>query len=205
MKLLEFEPERYVAFEPDAELCAFLGRRFPAIDIMPSDFCDADVAGPFDLIVAASAFHWLDPQIALPKARQLLQPGGQLALWWNIYAGPDGLGPLADAVKPLLASLPLPPSMSASDHYSLNEALHRRQLEGGGFIDVEHRRFATDLSLSAQRARGLYDSFSFVRILPPPERQKFLDAVEAIVTEQFSGTAELRVLTSLYLAAAPTK
>ena len=64
--------------------------------------------------------------LARAEARQLLRPGGQLALWWNIYAGPDGLGPLADAVKPLLASLPMPPSISATDHYSLNESLHRR-------------------------------------------------------------------------------
>ena len=41
------------------------------------DFTDG---GPFDLIVSASAFHWIDPGVGLVKAAQLLRPGGWLAL-----------------------------------------------------------------------------------------------------------------------------
>jgi 2-polyprenyl-3-methyl-5-hydroxy-6-metoxy-1,4-benzoquinol methylase len=37
-------------------------------------------AGPFDLIVSATAFHWVDPSIGLVKCAQLLRPGGWLAL-----------------------------------------------------------------------------------------------------------------------------
>ena len=41
------------------------------------DFADG---GPFDLIVSASAFHWIDPSVGLVKAARLLRPGGWLAL-----------------------------------------------------------------------------------------------------------------------------
>ena len=41
------------------------------------DFTDN---GPFDLIVSATAFHWIDPQVGLVKAARLLRPGGWLAL-----------------------------------------------------------------------------------------------------------------------------
>src|SRR5690349_15426557 len=41
------------------------------------DFVDG---GPFDLIVSASAFHWIDPSVGLVKAARLLRPGGWLAL-----------------------------------------------------------------------------------------------------------------------------
>jgi len=36
--------------------------------------------GPFDLIISATAFHWVDPDVGLAKAAQLLRPGGWLAL-----------------------------------------------------------------------------------------------------------------------------
>lgn len=36
--------------------------------------------GPFDLIVSATAFHWIDPGIGWVKTARLLQPGGWLAL-----------------------------------------------------------------------------------------------------------------------------
>jgi len=41
-----------------------------------------DFAGSehFDLIVSATAFHWVDPGIGLAKAARLLRPGGWLAL-----------------------------------------------------------------------------------------------------------------------------
>jgi ubiquinone/menaquinone biosynthesis C-methylase UbiE len=41
------------------------------------DFADS---GPFDLIVSATAFHWIDPNVGLAKAARLLRPGGWLAL-----------------------------------------------------------------------------------------------------------------------------
>jgi ubiquinone/menaquinone biosynthesis C-methylase UbiE len=41
------------------------------------DFADS---GPFDLIVSATAFHWVDPGVGLAKAARLLRPGGWLAL-----------------------------------------------------------------------------------------------------------------------------
>lgn len=34
----------------------------------------------FDLVVSATAFHWIDPEVAWEKAARLLQPGGWLAL-----------------------------------------------------------------------------------------------------------------------------
>jgi SAM-dependent methyltransferase len=41
------------------------------------DFADCE---PLDLIVSATAFHWVDPSIGLAKAARLLRPGGWLAL-----------------------------------------------------------------------------------------------------------------------------
>lgn len=37
-------------------------------------------SGPFDLIVSATAFHWIDPGLGLAKTAGLPRPGGWLAL-----------------------------------------------------------------------------------------------------------------------------
>jgi ubiquinone/menaquinone biosynthesis C-methylase UbiE len=42
------------------------------------DFASADAA--FDLIVCATAFHWIDPEVKFSKPARLLRPGGWLAL-----------------------------------------------------------------------------------------------------------------------------
>src|SRR5215217_6191144 len=43
----------------------------------------------FDLAISATAFHWLDPAIAYPKAAVTLRDGGSLALFWNVHVHSD--------------------------------------------------------------------------------------------------------------------
>lgn len=57
--------------------------------------------GPVDLIVSATAFHWVDPAIGLAKAARLLRPGGWLALLSTEERYPE---PLATWLRELWVS-----------------------------------------------------------------------------------------------------
>ena len=37
-----------------------------------------------DMVVAAQAFHWFDPEKARPEFERILKPGGHIVLMWNI-------------------------------------------------------------------------------------------------------------------------
>ncbi len=53
----------------------------PGVTFVVSSFEDFAAAdGTFDLIVCATAFHWIDPEVRFSKAARLLRPGGWLAL-----------------------------------------------------------------------------------------------------------------------------
>lgn len=200
--LLAFEPERYVAFEADPVLAAYLGGRFATVDVITDDFCAAEADGGLDLIGAASCFHWLDSARALAKARALLRPGGTLALWWNVYRE-TGIGdPFADAMAPLLAGIPLPPSEAEGGHYSLDVALHEGRLTTAGFTRINHHVFRRERTLTAEQARALYASFSLVRQLPEARRVALLDAIGDLVEQRFGGAAPTVLLSPLYLATA---
>lgn len=59
---------------------------FPRVRVTVGAFEDVAVeASVFDLVFAATAFHWIDPSVAFPKAAQALRPGGFLALATNIH------------------------------------------------------------------------------------------------------------------------
>lgn len=203
--LLAAEPARLFAVEPDPSLAAHLRQRFAgsAVHVVETDFVSAAIPGPVDLIAAAASFHWLDPQAALARARALLHPGGRIALWWNVYRQ-GGIGDqLADAIIPLLDGIELPPSEGAQGHYSLDAALHRRQLETAGFLFEQGHLFRRERTLTTQEVVMLYASYSFVRALPAARRATFLTEVEMLVESRFGGIAPNIVLTPLYIARAP--
>ena len=45
---------------------------------------------PFDLVFAATAWHWIDPAVRYEKAWALLRPQGHLAFWAATHVLPDG-------------------------------------------------------------------------------------------------------------------
>ena len=55
-------------------------------------FEDWDPAGrSFDAVVAAQAWHWVDPVAGAAKAAAVLRPGGRLAVLWNVGEPPAPL------------------------------------------------------------------------------------------------------------------
>ena len=98
-----------------------LGLDLTAIDIAPSmvsaarrivgddvrfeacAFEDLDVPdGTFDLVISATAFHWIDPEVGFVKAAALLRPGGWLAL---LATGEVYDDPLGSALRALWSGL----------------------------------------------------------------------------------------------------
>jgi len=59
----------------------------------------------FDLIVAATSFHWVPTDVGLHRCADLLRPGGWLALWWTYFGDPDRPDPFRDAVNPIFEEL----------------------------------------------------------------------------------------------------
>lgn len=202
-ELLERSPARLVAVEPDTRLAQFLADNVAASDrleIITAPFEEADLPlRAFELAVAAASFHWLDPTIALSRLREVLKPSGTLALWWNVYRA-RGIGDaFADALFPLLAGIPLPPSEGAHTHHSLDVDWHRNLLEENGFGAFEKALFRRERMLDAGQMRALYESYSFVRELDPESRARLLDGIVHLVETQFGGQAPNIVLTPIYV------
>jgi SAM-dependent methyltransferase len=71
-----------LAVEPDTRMAAVAQAKGIPVEI--ATFEEWDPAGRrFDLVVFAASFHWVDPAVALPKVRSVLDDGGKLALIWN--------------------------------------------------------------------------------------------------------------------------
>lgn len=72
-----------VAVELGPQLAAVARRnlaRFPGVEVVTAAFEGWPLPSErFDLVLAATAFHWIDPEVRVAKAAMALRPGGWLA------------------------------------------------------------------------------------------------------------------------------
>ncbi|HEX7694395.1 MAG TPA: methyltransferase domain-containing protein [Sphingomonas sp.] len=203
--LLDAGARTLTAIEPDRKLGALLRRNIadPRLTLVQSGFLDAPLApAAFDLAAAACSFHWVDPDRGYAKARDVIRPGGAVALWWHSYRNPRHDAFFA-ALAGSLRNIALPPSEGSAGYLYLDEARQRDLLLSHGFADVDHQLYRSERTLTAHEMRALYASFSFVRILAADARERLLDRIANLVETQFAGRAPNVVLTPLYLARRP--
>jgi SAM-dependent methyltransferase len=144
--------------------------------------------GAFDLVVSATAFHWVDPRVRYRKSAQALRPGGSLALVWN-RADPEGgsegfLEALEDVHRreaPELAPERRPPSLD-------RDADKAGEMERSGFFGrPEERVHRFAVSRDAEGYLRLLGTFSSHRALDEGTRKRLFAAVGRLIDEEYGG------------------
>jgi SAM-dependent methyltransferase len=195
---------RVHAVEPGRRLAAYLRRTLgdTSLTVTASTFEDAalDNAGA-DLVVSATAFHWVDAAIGMPKVVAILRPGGWVAVWWNAFYDPGGPDVFSRSLEPLYAELGdrgHPQSGAARD-----EARWTALLAAAGLESIATDRIEWEVEHGADELVALYATFSDTRTRAPAERKRFLDGVRAAAEEHFGGQVRRRYVTLLYTARKP--
>ena len=199
--------------EPDARLANRLGDRLAAATpsstldctILATSFEDAELpGGHFDLLIAATAFHWIDPKTGLDKARRVLKPAGTLALIWNVFQDLNKPDPFHEATRRLLEPLASSPS-GAPDTvpFALARANREAEARQAGFTDLAYQESHWTLALPASKVRHLYGNFSSIQRLPSAEKRRLLDALTEIAECQFGGEITRNMTTCLYQFTSP--
>lgn len=66
--------------DPDLEMLELAKTKFPHLTFRNSTFEDFKSKDTFDLIISATAWHWVDPEVGYLRASELLREGGYLAI-----------------------------------------------------------------------------------------------------------------------------
>jgi SAM-dependent methyltransferase len=195
------------AIEPGPALAARLRERTAgrAIDVVVSSFETAPLpAEPFDLVAAATSFHWVDPTIGLAKVAAHLRPGGWLALWWNVFGDAGRPDPFERAVGVILEEHAPDlhyDAFAAGAPYALDAPARIAEIDTTEQFDpVEHRVIAWEGRHDALGIRRLFATYSPWLALPEDQRIATLDALERVAREDFADVVVRPYLTSLFLA-----
>jgi SAM-dependent methyltransferase len=177
-------------------------RRALPVDVHVAPFEEWDADGArFDLVYAATAWHWLDPELRYRKAHDLLHPGGHLAHWSAGHGFPEDFDPFFTEIQAVYDELgeshpgewpPAPPERVADA---------RAEIERTGlFDDVQVRRHLWATRYTAAQYVALLDTFSGHLAMAPEKRAHLYAEVRSRIG---SGTVLRHWLAILHVARRP--
>ena len=192
-----------LAVEPGESLAAILAADHACdrLEISVADFEAADLPGGFDLAVAATSLHWLDPATSTEKIARHVRPGGWLAAWWNEFGDTSRPTLFRDRLDEVYHDLlPAEPGYRASRSHVLDTDRWRAQLTVGGYFDdVNIAIIEWHQTLTPQTARDLWSTFPNIAELAPPHRAQFLTRLGSII-DDLGGQVDDPRLTVVYTA-----
>lgn len=172
---------RVTALEPSPEMAAAARRRLATrtgLHLVESSFERWEPQGAvFQAVVAAQAWHWVDPALRYERAAAVLPPGGTLALIWNRPEGGDeAIRSELDAVYRRQA-----PELAARPPGELDLDRTPEILESGQFSSPHRSEFHFELEYSSDAYRELMETQSDHRLLPEASRRRLLSAVAEVI------------------------
>jgi len=187
------------AVELGSELAAVARRNLPTVDVTVADFDTWELPPPtYDLVLSATAFHWLDPATRVQRCAQVLRPGGVLAVvsTHHIAGGSEQLFVDIQRCYDRFTDDPekggLPPASAVPEDSSEVD-------RSGLFGPVTFRRYEWEVTYSAAGYLELLSSYSGHRALTAERRDGLYDCLRALI-EGNGGTVTKRYLTQLSAA-----
>ena len=204
LPLLAHDPARLVAIEPDRRLAGFLTKAAddPRLTVIDETFEDVELRpASFDLVISATAFHWLDPVPALKGISDMLRDDGAVALIWNDFGDAGRPDPFHEATAHLFEGHRVSAGNGSGRLSFASDADARlADFDAAGFVADEPQFLRWTHALDPGGVRALYSTYSNVTALPALERVRLLDGLFEIAATQFDGRVERNMTTAIYTA-----
>lgn len=186
---------RVTATEPDAAMLAELRRHAPAgVRPVRAAFEDVRPDETYELVYAAAALHWTDPEGRWPRVAALLEPGGVFASFGGPVRPADPA--VEEAVRaaraPFLESdeVPSPDGTAPGDGMEWpGTELQRSEW----FTDVQQRVIRRRLTMRARDYVGHLSTISAYLVLPAPVQEQVFGRILRVLPETVGIAADITV------------
>ena len=162
--------------------------RFPAATVEVGTFEDWPIpAPPFDAVVCANAFHWLDPTIRFSKSAHVLRPDGILAIVHPHHVK-GGTAGFSSAMQTYYVKWGLSdtPTFEAPDPADL-PPMYPELDQLAAFTSVRRHRFEFPVEYSSESYVGLLHTDSLVLGLDASAREGFLSDIRHLIDTHYDG------------------
>lgn len=156
----------------------------------------------FDLVISATAFHWIDPAVGCRMIAQALRSGGSVALFWNEHVyHPEGQE-FHEAVQEVYRR-------EAPEIFSDRRLERAEEVQEPAALQIERSELFGPVTIRRYPWVQEYDTESYVRVhntysghihLPPATRERLFAGFRALIDTHFGGRIQKGYLSLLYFA-----
>ena len=182
---------RITCLEPGPALAAGARRALSGLDVDVIESCFEDCAPPaekFAMVYAATAWHWLDPEVRYGRAAEVLGPGGYLSLWGAGHVIPYDGDPFFEEIQEVYDEIGegVPPGTPVPRPGELKD--DRADIEASGLFDiVELRQYDWETSYDAEQYIELLNTFSGHIAMEDWQRERLYSEMRRRLAERPDG------------------
>jgi SAM-dependent methyltransferase len=192
-----------VCIELGANLAAVARRNlesFPRIEVITSDFESWEPReSRFDMVFAASSWHWLDPEVRYAKTARVLKPIGILAIVDNGHAFPDGFDPFFTEIQQCYEAIGEPhlkwPPPRVEDEPDRREEIERT----GRFEVVGVKRYVWPVDYSADTYVNVLNTYSGHIAWKQSKRDQLYAEVRRLIAQRPDGRIRKHYLSIVHV------
>jgi len=185
------------------ELVALAGhncRDYPNVQFEVTSFEDWRPDTLFDLVISATAFHWIPPEIGYPKIARILKERGYLATFANMHPTPySGFFAEVQAVYRHVVPEWADPAEAPSTEEKIQAQVAAIN-ETGLFGPVQVKQYSWSKVYPAEAYLKLLNTYSDHRSLGAEKRTALFGGIERMIAEKYGGQVTRPYLSVLYIA-----
>lgn len=184
-----------------AELARTRLAAFPNVRVEVAAFEDWPLpAEPFDAVVSASAFHWLDPEVVVNKVAAALRPGGSLAVIGTHHIDGGTTPFFIDAQVCYERWTRVAPGFRLPTAADIPREEGGDVLRSDAFDPAVFRRYEWEREYSAPDYVALQSTYSEIRALEERTRESLLDCIATLMNDRYGGQIQKRYINQLMIA-----
>jgi SAM-dependent methyltransferase len=181
-RLLAERVEHLTAVEPDERMRAVLAASDARVNVLAGQAEELPAeSSSVDVVIAQSAWHWVDEARAIPEVARVLRPGGRLSLVWT---GPDRS---VDWMRSLWAGGIIFTPEEKTDVDSRRRGRHLVSVDAGGvspFLAPETKMFQWTRTMTKADLVALSATYSAVITMDENARRAHLEGMTRFLDER---------------------
>lgn len=184
-----------VAVELGSELANVARRelkKYTNVEVLTGAFEDVELqSGSFDLVYAATAFHWIKPEVKFAKPHALLKDGSHLAIIHTNHVWDGSADSFFAASQPIYKKYEKERPKSTKDTKTplmRIEDITPEVLDERLFKQTFFKVFPLTIDYRADDYVKLISTFSPTLAMPREQRERFLREIHDLIENEFNGT-----------------